>query len=105
MPNVYAPSSGACPSLSPTDIPCTVFNGPNGENNLFISPQVLLTYVAHKRMRTVTNIFLVNLAVVDLLLACVCMPENIIPLLLKHYGAGITLCCIVRYIQGKLHQT
>lgn len=62
---------------------------------------VILTLIQNKRMRTVTNVFLLNLSVSDLLLAVFCMPFTIVPMLLKNFIFGAQMCVIIRYFQGK----
>ena len=62
---------------------------------------VILTLVQNKRMRTVTNVFLLNLSVSDLLLAVFCMPFTLIPTLLRNFVFGQTMCILIRYLQGK----
>lgn len=62
---------------------------------------VILTLVQNKRMRTVTNVFLLNLAISDLLLAVFCMPFTLIPVLLRNFIFGVVICVMIRYLQGK----
>ena len=62
---------------------------------------VILTLVQNKRMRTVTNVFLLNLAISDLLLAVFCMPFTLIPLLIKNFIFGPVMCVCIRYAQGR----
>lgn len=62
---------------------------------------VIITLIQNKRMRTVTNVFLLNLSVSDLLLAVFCMPFTIIPIMLKNFIFGSTMCVLIRYMQGK----
>lgn len=62
---------------------------------------VILTLVQNKRMRTVTNVFLLNLAISDLFIAILCMPFNTIPLILQNFVFGKFMCISVRYLQGK----
>ncbi|OWF54492.1 cholecystokinin receptor type A-like [Mizuhopecten yessoensis] len=61
---------------------------------------VILTLIQNKRMRTVTNVFLLNLSVSDLLLAVFCMPFTIVPMMLKNFIFGETMCYLIRYLQG-----
>ena len=63
---------------------------------------VIFTLVHNKRMRTVTNVFLLNLAVSDLLLAVFCMPFTLIPMFLENFIFGATMCVLIRYLQGKI---
>ena len=62
---------------------------------------VITTLAQNRRMRTVTNVFLMNLAVSDLLLAVFCMPFRLIPTLLKDFVFGSVMCVLLRYLQGK----
>ncbi|ESP01968.1 hypothetical protein LOTGIDRAFT_111574 [Lottia gigantea] len=61
---------------------------------------VILTLVRHKKMRTITNVYLLNLAVSDLLLAVFCMPFTLIPLLLQDFIFGDVICVLIRYLQS-----
>ena len=63
---------------------------------------VILTLIQNRRMRTVTNVFLLNLSISDLLLAVFCMPFTLIPLLLRNFVFGEFMCVAIRYLQGKL---
>lgn len=65
---------------------------------------VIATLVQNKRMRTVTNVFLLNLSFSDLLLAVFCMPFNIIPMLMRNFVFGPTVCYLSRYFQGKFQK-
>ncbi|KAH9373653.1 hypothetical protein HPB48_011401 [Haemaphysalis longicornis] len=62
---------------------------------------VLVTLVQNKRMRTVTNVFLVNLAVSDLLLGVFCMPFTLIGSVLRNFVFGELMCKFIPYLQGK----
>lgn len=62
---------------------------------------VVLTLFQHKKMRTITNVYLLNLAISDLLLAVFCMPFTLIPLLLQDFVFGAVMCALIRYLQGK----
>ncbi|KAL8559560.1 hypothetical protein ACOMHN_018723 [Nucella lapillus] len=61
---------------------------------------VMVTLMQNKKMRTVTNVFLLNLAVSDLLLAVFCMPFTIIPILMQNFVFGAAMCVMIRYLQG-----
>lgn len=63
---------------------------------------VIVTLVQHKKMRTITNVFLLNLAVSDLLFAVFCMPFTLVPQLLRNFIFGAVMCVMIRYLQGKL---
>ena len=62
---------------------------------------VIVTLAQNRRMRTVTNVFLLNLSISDLLLAVFCMPFTLIPTLLRNFIFGKTMCILLRYLQGK----
>ncbi|EEB20399.1 class A rhodopsin-like G-protein coupled receptor GPRcck1, putative [Pediculus humanus corporis] len=61
---------------------------------------VILTLVKNIRMRTNTNVFLLNLAVSDLILAVLCMPFTLIGTLLRDFVFGETMCKLVPYLQA-----
>ncbi|GFQ99758.1 cholecystokinin receptor type A [Trichonephila clavata] len=62
---------------------------------------VILTLAQNKRMRTVTNVFLLNLAISDLLLGVFCMPFTLIGSLLRNFIFGEAMCRMINYFQGK----
>nr|Q63931.1 RecName: Full=Cholecystokinin receptor type A; Short=CCK-A receptor; Short=CCK-AR; AltName: Full=Cholecystokinin-1 receptor; Short=CCK1-R [Cavia porcellus]AAB29504.1 cholecystokinin A receptor [Cavia] len=61
---------------------------------------VITVLIRNKRMRTVTNIFLLSLAVSDLMLCLFCMPFNLIPSLLKDFIFGSAVCKTTTYFMG-----
>jgi len=64
---------------------------------------VALTIAQNRRMRTLTNVMLMNLSIADLLLAAFCMPFTLIPTLLQDFIFGPVVCVLVRYMQGSFH--
>lgn len=66
---------------------------------------VILTLGLKKRMRTVTNAFLFNLSVSDLLLGVFCMPFTLVGMLMRQFVFGAFMCKIIPYLQGKLSST
>lgn len=62
---------------------------------------VMATLVFNKSMRTVTNIFLFNLAVSDFLLGVFCMPFTLSGVLFREFLFGRVLCKMIPYFQGK----
>lgn len=57
--------------------------------------------LAHQRMRTVTNFFILNLAIGDILMACLCIPFGFVSnLLLQYWPFGAAMCVIVSYAQA-----
>lgn len=63
---------------------------------------VILTLVQNKRMRTITNLFLLNLAVSDLFLGVFCMPFTLVGMLLRDFIFGEVMCKLLPYLQGLL---
>lgn len=63
---------------------------------------VITVLIRNKRMRTVTNIFLLSLAISDLMLCLFCMPFNLIPNLLKDFIFGSAVCKTTTYFMGEL---
>ncbi|XP_028837708.1 cholecystokinin receptor-like [Denticeps clupeoides] len=61
---------------------------------------IIVVLVVNKRMRTVTNSFLLSLAVSDLMMAVFCMPFTLIPNLLEDFIFGSAMCKIVTYFMG-----
>ncbi|XP_012674813.2 cholecystokinin receptor [Clupea harengus] len=61
---------------------------------------IIVVLMVNKRMRTVTNSFLLSLAVSDLMMAIFCMPFTLIPTLLKDFIFGAAMCKIVSYLMG-----
>lgn len=62
---------------------------------------VILTLVQNKRMRTITNLFLLNLAVSDLFLGVFCMPFTLVGTLLRDFVFGEVMCKLLPYLQGE----
>lgn len=65
----------------------------------------LVCYVVHSspRMKTVTNFFIVNLALGDILIALFCVPtSSISTLILQYWPFGPELCPTVIYLQVRL---
>lgn len=61
---------------------------------------VIMTLVQNRRMRTITNVFLLNLAVSDILLGVLCMPFTLIGTLLRDFVFGEIMCKCLPYLQG-----
>ncbi|XP_033150359.1 cholecystokinin receptor type A [Drosophila busckii] len=61
---------------------------------------VLLTLVQNRRMRTITNVFLLNLAISDTLLGVLCMPVTLVGTLLRHFIFGEFLCKLIQFAQA-----
>lgn len=70
---------------------------------LAIGGNIVVCYIvlAYQRMRTVTNFFLLNLAISDILKALLCIPFTFVSnILLMYWPFGEGLCPIVTYIQS-----
>uniref|UniRef100_A0A8C9SF56 Gastrin/cholecystokinin type B receptor n=1 Tax=Scleropages formosus TaxID=113540 RepID=A0A8C9SF56_SCLFO len=61
---------------------------------------IIMVLIVNKHMRTVTNSFLLSLAVSDLMMAVFCMPFTLIPNLLEDFIFGAAMCKIVAYLMG-----
>ncbi|RVE57879.1 hypothetical protein OJAV_G00203530 [Oryzias javanicus] len=61
---------------------------------------IIVVLTVNKRMRTVTNTFLLSLAMSDLMMAIFCMPFTLIPSILKDFIFGAAMCKIVSYLMG-----
>ncbi|XP_038573366.1 cholecystokinin receptor [Micropterus salmoides] len=61
---------------------------------------IIVVLMLNKRMRTVTNSFLLSLAVSDLMMAIFCMPFTLIPNILEDFIFGGAMCKTVSYFMG-----
>ncbi|XP_067117773.1 cholecystokinin receptor type A [Osmerus mordax] len=61
---------------------------------------VIAVLVRNRRMRTVTNLFLLSLAASDLMLCLFCIPFTLIPNLMKDFVFGSGICKVVMYFMG-----
>ena len=69
---------------------------------LAIGGNLIVCYIvlAYQRMRTVTNYFIVNLAVSDLLMAVLCIPFTFVAnALILYWPFGAIMCPVVTYAQ------
>ena len=53
---------------------------------------VLAVVYRNPRLRTITNVYVINLAVSDILMALFCMPLTIISLITVNWSLGDTMC-------------
>ena len=61
---------------------------------------VIYIFTKNRKMRTVTNSFLVNLAVCDLMVVCMCMPFSVALEIYDNWIYGDAMCKIVTFVQG-----
>ncbi|XP_059579586.1 gastrin/cholecystokinin type B receptor [Alligator mississippiensis] len=61
---------------------------------------VVAVLALNRRLRTVTNAFLLSLALSDLLLALCCMPFTLIPNLMGTFVFGDVVCKLMAYLMG-----
>ncbi|XP_036452966.1 cholecystokinin receptor type A [Colossoma macropomum] len=61
---------------------------------------IITVLVRNRRMRTVTNLFLLSLAVSDLMLCVFCMPFTLIPNLMENFVFGSGICKTATYFMG-----
>ncbi|NXF93114.1 CCKAR protein, partial [Eubucco bourcierii] len=61
---------------------------------------VVAVLALNRRLRTVTNLFLLSLALSDLLLALCCMPFTLLPSLMGTFVFGEVICKLMAYLMG-----
>ncbi|KAF1380657.1 hypothetical protein PFLUV_G00166160 [Perca fluviatilis] len=62
---------------------------------------IIAVLVRNRRMRTVTNLFLLSLAISDLMVSLVCIPFTLIPNLMRDFVFGTGMCKLVMYFMGE----
>ncbi|MBN3286216.1 CCKAR protein, partial [Polyodon spathula] len=65
--------------------------------SVFGNTLIIIVLILNKRLRTVTNSFLLSLALSDLMVALFCMPFTLIPNLLGDFIFGQAMCKTVAY--------
>ncbi|XP_062594616.1 galanin receptor type 1-like [Saccostrea cucullata] len=65
---------------------------------IFGNALVVYVFVRNKAFRTVTNIFLLNLALVDLVYLCFCCPFTTVKVLVMYWPFGNMMCKMVQYL-------
>ncbi|KAM8974956.1 cholecystokinin receptor-like [Pelodytes ibericus] len=68
--------------------------------SIFGNTLIIIVLVMNKRLRTVTNSFLLSLAVSDLMVAIMCMPFTLIPNLMGNFIFGEVICRTAAYFMG-----
>ncbi|KAM4747262.1 neuropeptide Y receptor type 2-like [Rhinophrynus dorsalis] len=61
---------------------------------------VIYMIVKYRNMRTVTNFFIANLAVADLMVDSLCLPFTLVYTLMDEWKFGLVLCHLVPYAQA-----
>ncbi|KPP71890.1 cholecystokinin receptor type A-like [Scleropages formosus] len=61
---------------------------------------IITVLLRNRRMRTVTNLFLLSLAASDLMLCLFCMPFTLIPNLMRDFVFGSGMCKVAMYFMG-----
>lgn len=62
---------------------------------------IITVLVRNRRMRTVTNLFLLSLSLSDLMVSIVCIPFTLIPNLMRNFIFGTGMCKLVMYFMGE----
>uniref|UniRef100_A0A1I8PI39 Gastrin/cholecystokinin type B receptor n=1 Tax=Stomoxys calcitrans TaxID=35570 RepID=A0A1I8PI39_STOCA len=61
---------------------------------------VIIILAQNRRMRTITNVFLLNLAISDILLGVFCMPVTLVGTLLRNFIFGEYFCKLIQFSQA-----
>ncbi|KAG6459545.1 hypothetical protein O3G_MSEX011443 [Manduca sexta] len=61
---------------------------------------VIATLASNRRMRTVTNVYLLNLAISDFLLGVFCLPFTLVGQIYRRFLFGATLCKLIPFLQA-----
>lgn len=69
--------------------------------SVFGNALIILVLVLNKRLRTVTNSFLLSLALSDLMLSVFCIPFTVIPNLMQTFIFGKAICKTMAFLQGE----
>lgn len=64
---------------------------------------VCIAIYRNRSMRTVTNYFIVNLAIADLMVIIFCLPSTVLWDITETWFLGDKLCKIIPYLQVSLH--
>ncbi|EDW82815.2 uncharacterized protein Dwil_GK24944 [Drosophila willistoni] len=98
----FAPTSSTSSSTTATEMPFWLIPS---YSVIFIfavlgNVLVISTLVQNRRMRTITNVFLLNLAISDVLLGVFCMPVTLAGTLMRQFIFGEFLCKLFQFAQA-----
>ncbi|CAH0717460.1 unnamed protein product, partial [Brenthis ino] len=68
--------------------------------SIFGNCLVIATLASNRRMRTVTNVYLLNLAISDFLLGVFCLPFTLLGQMYRRFFFGATLCKLIPFVQA-----
>jgi hypocretin (orexin) receptor 2 len=60
---------------------------------------VIVVVIKNAQMRTITNLFIVNLAIGDFLVILICLPTTMINDITGNWWFGLTMCKVMVYVQ------
>ncbi|XP_052797176.1 gastrin/cholecystokinin type B receptor-like [Mya arenaria] len=86
--------------LRPLNIALIVFYGFIFLSGLFGNIIVIISIIRFKSLRTLTNYFLLNLTIGDILVIIVCIPLTLGSTIYKKWVYGEVLCKLVPFLQG-----
>ncbi|CAG9791763.1 unnamed protein product [Diatraea saccharalis] len=61
---------------------------------------VIATLASNRRMRTITNVYLLNLAISDFLLGVFCLPFTLVGQIYRRFLFGAMLCKLIPFLQA-----
>ncbi|KAL0839293.1 hypothetical protein ABMA28_016043 [Loxostege sticticalis] len=61
---------------------------------------VIATLASNRRMRTITNVYLLNLAISDFLLGVFCLPFTLVGQIYRRFFFGAILCKLIPFVQA-----
>ncbi|CAB3241154.1 unnamed protein product [Arctia plantaginis] len=61
---------------------------------------VIATLASNRRMRTVTNVYLLNLAISDFLLGVFCLPFTLVGQIYRRFFFGALMCKLIPFLQA-----
>ncbi|MBN3307537.1 OX2R protein, partial [Amia calva] len=86
-------------ALTGNALGCILFQFSLYSLSLSLSLSVCLAVWRNHHMRTVTNYFIVNLSLADLLVTAICLPVSLVVDITESWFFGQTLCKVIPYLQ------